>query len=336
MRENTSTTHGTHATPIARHLLFQTTDIDEARERVGSVFCCHNIDYAGRRRQLSCRQNFVSMGRLALSYITYGEDVEIDAGEPGGWFMVHSIDRSSCEMRVGGRDLVAAPGMDVISSATLGLKMKWAAASAQLVLKVERPALEQHLVSLLNDSARYPIEFLPDPATGAGRDPGYRRLLDFITAEAEQDDTFFRSQRGGRHLEETIMTMLLTGFPNNYSAALAAPVSPAAPRHVRLAEDFMAAHVGDAISVGDVAAAAGVSIRTLFEGFRHFRGTTPMAALRAMRLEAVRGELLVAAGRATSVTDIALKWGFINLGRFAEAYRKRYGELPSQTLRRVS
>ena len=86
----------------------------------------------------------------------------------------------------------------------------------------------------------------------------------------------------------------------------------------------------------DIAAAAGVSIRTLLEGFRHFRGTTPMAALRAMRLKAVRGELLVAAGRATSVTDIALKWGFINLGRFAEAYRKRYGELPSQTLRRVS
>ncbi|MGV6875972.1 AraC family transcriptional regulator [Pseudochelatococcus sp. B33] len=334
MRENVSTSHGRNSTPIARHLLFQTTDIDEAREKVGSVFCRHDIDYAGRRRQLSCRQNFVPMGRLALSYITYGEDVAIDAGEPENWFMVHSIDRSPCEMRVGRRDLIAAPGMDVVSSATLGLKMKWAASSAQLVLKVERPALEQHLASLLNDRVRLPIEFLPDPTVAAGRDPGYRRLLDFIITEAEQDDTFFRSQWGGRCLEETIMTLLLTRFPNNYSDALAAPASPAAPRHVRLAEEFMAARAGDAISVGDIAAAAGVSIRTLFEGFRHFRGTTPMASLRTIRLEAVRDDLLSASG-AASVTDIALRWGFTNLGRFAEVYRRRYGELPSQTLRRL-
>jgi AraC-like DNA-binding protein len=331
MRENAPTSGGGDSTPIARHLLFQTTDIDEARERVGSVFCRHNIAYTGRGRRLSCRQNFVSLGRLALSYITYGGEVAIDAGEPENWFMVHSIDRGPCEMRVGRRDLVAAPGMNVVSSATLGLKMKWSDASAQLVLKIERQALEQHLAAVLNARVKQPIEFLPGPAAGGGN-PAYRRMLDFITAEAEQDDAFFLSQRGGRHLEEMIMTMILTRFPNNYSEALAAPASPAAPRHVRLAEEFMAAHAGEAIAIGDIAAAAGVGIRTLFEGFRHFRGTTPMAALRAVRLEAVRAELLAAAGTA-SVTDIALRWGFTNLGRFADTYRQHYGELPSQTLR---
>lgn len=334
MQENSVIPGGWRSVPIARHLLFQTTDIDEARERVGGVFCRHRIEYAGPSRQLSCRQNFVSMGRIALSYITYGEDVAIDAGEPGEWFMVHSIDRSPCSMEVGGREVQAVPGTAVISSPTLGLKMRWAARSAQLLLKVERRALEQHLESLLGDGLRRPIEFLPDLTCAGGSGEGYRRMLAFLTAEAEQDDTFFRSPRGGRHLEETIMTMLLMAFPNTYSQALAAPVSPAVPRHVRLAEEYMMAHAGSAITVDDIAAAAGVSIRTLFEAFRHFRCTTPMAALRTLRLEAVRNDLLAAENTA-SITDIALRWGFINLGRFAEAYRKRFGELPSQTLRRV-
>ncbi len=33
------------------------------------------------------------------------------------------------------------------------------------------------------------------------------------------------------------------------------------------------------------------------------------------------------------MTDIATKWGFGHLGRFAAAYRARFGESPSHTLR---
>ena len=93
----------------------------------------------------------------------------------------------------------------------------------------------------------------------------------------------------------------------------------------------MRAHAGDALSPQDIAQAAGVSVRTLHRGFQQFRDTTPMALLRAVRLEQAREKLL--AGDADSVTDAAGACGVTHLSRFAREYRRRFGETPSETLR---
>ncbi|MDV6247997.1 helix-turn-helix transcriptional regulator [Rhodococcus opacus] len=69
---------------------------------------------------------------------------------------------------------------------------------------------------------------------------------------------------------------------------------------------------------------------------RRSLGITPMAYLRQVRLARAHEDLATtdpAQGR--SVRDIAYKWGFNHVPRFAAAYRERYGVLPSETLRKV-
>ena len=53
----------------------------------------------------------------------------------------------------------------------------------------------------------------------------------------------------------------------------------------------------NAIGLADVASAAGVSSRALQKAFRRFRDTTPMAHLRALRLDLARSELARAGER---------------------------------------
>ena len=60
----------------------------------------------------------------------------------------------------------------------------------------------------------------------------------------------------------------------------------------------------------------------------------PIAFLRRKRLGDVHRALLMA-GRSTSIREVAVEHGFIELGRFAREYRRHFGELPSTTLRRV-
>jgi AraC-like DNA-binding protein len=99
------------------------------------------------------------------------------------------------------------------------------------------------------------------------------------------------------------------------------------------AAQYIDAHLDDSLSIDDVAAAAGVAGRTLHKHFHDEHGTSPMRYVRDCRFIQVRRALLQA-GPQDSVTTIAVHWGFCHLGRFSAEYRKRYGETPSETLRR--
>ncbi|HZE18313.1 MAG TPA: helix-turn-helix transcriptional regulator [Mycobacterium sp.] len=88
------------------------------------------------------------------------------------------------------------------------------------------------------------------------------------------------------------------------------------------------------IAVTDIAAAIYVSPRGLQYMFRKHRDCTPMEYLRRVRLHYAHLELVAGNRGTTTVGEIARRWGFGHLGRFAVSYRQAYGESPHVTLRR--
>ncbi|MBK4999940.1 helix-turn-helix transcriptional regulator [Pseudomonas sp. S31] len=107
---------------------------------------------------------------------------------------------------------------------------------------------------------------------------------------------------------------------------------PFTPRHVKRAEGFIRGNLRQDIKLAEIANAAGVSVRSLSEGFQRAFQQSPMQYVKGLRLDGVRNELL----RSESdrlVSEIAESWGFNHLGRFSEQYRLRFGELPSKTPR---
>ncbi len=104
---------------------------------------------------------------------------------------------------------------------------------------------------------------------------------------------------------------------------------------VKQVEDFVMSRAGDRLFVSDLCRAASVSERTLENAFRNVMGLTPMNYLVRLRLHRVREALLAESHASTTVSTEALKWGFWHFGEFSRAYRQCFGELPSDTLRRV-
>jgi AraC-like DNA-binding protein len=105
------------------------------------------------------------------------------------------------------------------------------------------------------------------------------------------------------------------------------------PRHLKNALHLLAAEPARPWTVQKLAAACGVAPRTLQKHFRRFVGRTPLGYLREIRIDLAREELLRASHNLT-VTEVAARCGLNHLGRFAIHYRQRYGEAPSDTLRR--
>ena len=96
----------------------------------------------------------------------------------------------------------------------------------------------------------------------------------------------------------------------------------------------MELNLDQAITIGDIAAEAGVTVRAVQTAFQRHVGTTPLGELRRLRLAEVRSELLAADPAGRTVAEIAARWGFHHHGRMAAAYLEQYGELPSTTLAR--
>ena len=84
----------------------------------------------------------------------------------------------------------------------------------------------------------------------------------------------------------------------------------------------------------DLCRAVGVSERALEYAFKEVMGLTPVAYLTRLRLHRVRQALLAATQRTTTVSAVALDWGFWHFGEFSRAYKDCVGEMPSDTLRR--
>jgi transcriptional regulator GlxA family with amidase domain len=93
----------------------------------------------------------------------------------------------------------------------------------------------------------------------------------------------------------------------------------------------MRANAGMPLTIAEIAQAAQCSVRALQAAFQRFRGTTPMAALRRLRLEAAQTELLCA-GSTESIARIAAGHGFSTPSRFAQLFRRTYGIYPSEAL----
>ena len=147
-------------------------------------------------------------------------------------------------------------------------------------------------------------------------------------------DEKVRSEKATALMSEAVLQLVFSGFHHRFSDQLDRYRPDATSRQIGAAVDFIRANMHEALTLGGIAEAVGVSERSLQYGFRRFFETTPLVYLRDVRLAAVHSELSSPENR-LPVNEVALKWGFTHMSRFAARYRAAYGELPSETMKRT-
>jgi AraC family ethanolamine operon transcriptional activator len=211
-------------------------------------------------------------------------------------------------------------GLDVVLEARQSQLM------VLMALSWIRAGLPEPVVSSLEEAAA--SHLFPIPAQSADR-LGCWLLLVLQNVNCQPD--LLRHPLVVRLLEEELLDRLVETIqplcPN-----IAPPNGRVRRRGLERAFEFLRMSDLANLTVGQLCEAAGVSQRTLEYAFRECLGLTPLGFLRLHRLHAARRDLAATLPGEVTVSDIAYRHGFFELGRFASCYKRLFGELPSQTL----
>jgi AraC-like DNA-binding protein len=314
---------------------FATTDLDTMRETVARVFHLNRVRVVGRSRTVDAHARYAELGALGILRLRYGAHVEVEH-DPIGRHAVVAVPLSGATtMASGGRSVVSTPSLASVTSPHLPMRHAHSADCEEIVLRFDHDRLARHCGEMLGRELSQPLELDLGLPLDDGPGRSFLRLVRYLQAETDRANPLLRTPLAAAELEGMAMTALLTAHSHSYAEALRRPQAAVAPFYVKRAEAYIEANADRALTMAELAAEAGVSARSLQSGFQDFRGTTPMAFLRDLRLQRAHDDLLAADPARDNVTTIAMRWGVTHLGRFAEAYRRKFGESPSDTLRRA-
>jgi AraC-like DNA-binding protein len=276
--------------------------------------------------------NYLQLADLGLGF--WSNDARTEVGFPESDFARLQITlKGGSVTRQGGIEVTTDADLPSIVPPGGATHIAFEPGFQQLILRIDATALESSLATLIGAKPRGRLILDPlAPATG----PGAALLRDLTLVLARQ----FRSGVPElpaavlHELKQALVAAFLSACRHNFSGLLEADARDTSPRAVRLAEEFIESSWDRAITIEDLAAQTDTSIRSLYAAFRRSRGYTPMAFAKTVRLRRSR-QMLMEEGQRNSVSAAAFRCGFGNLGHFARDYRAMFGELPSDTLRRV-
>ncbi|MEQ1964746.1 AraC family transcriptional regulator [Xenorhabdus khoisanae] len=313
-----------------KHLLFSSNDLDEVKSMVGRVMQPHQLKILGHSQKLNARMHYIPLGDLSISRLRYSANVEINPGELDSFFLVQMPLAGCACIESGEQHLDSTPNIASVLSPNQQTSMRWSTDNDQFMVRISRPLLERTLVGQLGHPLDQPLIF--ELGFEWQRCQAWRCLMPYLLECTTQVPDILQHKLITSQIEQLLSVTLLSTHQHNYSESAANRRCTIRPRHVRKVQEYLQAHAHEPITVEQLAQIAGVSLRSLYSGFKEFLDISPMQYLRNLRMEHVRTELL--AGEATSVTGIALRWGFAHMGRFSAEYKARYGETPSESLKR--
>ena len=156
-----------------------------------------------------------------------------------------------------------------------------------------------------------------------------RRMLLFFAAELD----FTAPALAIAEFEQALIVSFISANRHNYSDLIQEGARSIASWQVRRVKEYVEAHWNQPITIEELARVTSASARSIFKQFRNDCGQTPMAFVKEVRLRHAR-DMLAGGDPSPSVTATAFACGFANLGHFARDYFKRFGERPSDTIRR--
>ena len=315
----------------------RTTERDQAQDVCAQVYFPHRLVALHDPADFAMSLSAVSLGAVSAGLLGYAGEVRLETGELETGYEVNVPLDGPLRTRSGSVDLCATPNLAAVYRPDGRASLHgWAGGGRLFGLKIERAALESTVAELTDEPVRTLVELAPclDLRSGPGRQ--WWSLASALVALAEDPGGPLAQPMVARPLAHAVLAGLLYAVDHPYRDLLARRPARPRPESVRQAVELLESTPEHPWTVPELARRVGVSTRGLQAGFAQHVGQSPMSYLRTVRLRCCHADLRAADPVRCTVADLAARWGFTHLGRFAARYRDRYGRAPSDTLRETA
>lgn len=306
-------------------------DVEGAHRHISSVYIPHTL-VPREGPDLRFKMAYFRTPRLTFGQVTYGAETELACPAMGSCYHLNlTLDGHTRVLQSRRQAITVGRRSGAIFNPDDAFRVRWSGDAVQHSLKLPAQALEEQLAVLLG----YPPRTLAFQLTMDLADDAGRSLLSAVNhLRMQYSSVSGRGASAGTviaQLESYILSQVLLTAHHNYRDELAREPVRAGRQHIRRAIHIIENRSAEPWTVELLAREVCVGVRALQSGFRSDMQMTPMEYLREVRLLRVRDELLGARDR-VQVSQVATRWGFTHLGRFARHYRERFGVLPSNAL----
>ena len=318
--------------PLKKFRVADTNRVEEAEAKISRSLTTVRVMRLTDRNRFQLRMNRVSIGSTSLVYTRFGTETKFTSiDEDHVHFIIGSSMPSTFDLY--DRSVVANSQNAVMIVSPKQFLIERSEGSETLALRTSLSDLQHHFEELTAQHHRGPLTFdhIIDLANGPGA--MLNRMMNYLVYELEHNDQALKNHGLSKNYNDMLLTALLS-LPHNQSDKLFKNYhNQVAPGLVRRAEEYMRAHLNEAVTIIDLLRICDCSRTVLFSAFKNARDYTPMEFLTEQRLLGAR-EKLLRQHPEDSVSSIALGNGFVHLGRFSKVYKNRFGVTPSITLKK--
>jgi AraC-like DNA-binding protein len=316
----------------------QSPRLDEIEDLCNRFVAPHRLTRASRIQEADSKLSVHGIKDLGIFTVAYGAELtaQVYPTDRDDRLAFIIAERGAGHAKMDGQEYGFRAEQAAIIPSGPELFMHYQDSCETVSVLLNRRKLAEQCAKLLGYEIEGFMEFDRQMSFESAGGQSLRRLGLYVAGELSDPFSMTRQVSAvAQQLEQMVSTAFLLGHSHTYSDALLRPQSAAVPFYVKRAEAFIEAHFAEPVSLADIAAHAGVSARSLQNGFQNFRNTTPMGFLRSLRLKRAYETLLLSDPSTVTITEIALRCGFGHLGEFASLYKRTFGEKPRQTLART-
>ncbi|MCF4996848.1 helix-turn-helix domain-containing protein [Pseudomonas syringae] len=270
--------------------------------------------------------NHRKLADLDLCRISYGGSVRVTSLALETVYHLQVLLQGNCLWRGHKREHYLVPGELLVINPDDPVDLTYSEDCEKFILKVPATVLES-----VCDDQRWQrpgsgVRFLRNHYR-LDELEGFTNLLAMVCLEAEASDPLLRVQE---HYAQIVGSKLLSLMSTNIIRESLSSPSVSFERIL----DYIERNLKLDLRAEDLAAQASMSPRSLYALFERQLGVTPLQYIRQRKLERIHTCLNDPSCPVRNLTELALDYGFLHLGRFSESYRMQFGELPSQTFKR--